>query len=128
MDWLEMIGFCFLTAALVFVLRQFHSYAAGLLSAAFGVLLIGSVLPQIQNYILEIEALLSSLHLDAKYYKVMIKAMGILVVTQVCAQICVDMEASSIAKRVELCGRIALLGIAVPVFMELTQMAVDVLQ
>ncbi|MBQ7785849.1 MAG: hypothetical protein IJ381_06855 [Clostridia bacterium] len=128
MDWFAMVGFCLVAAAMIMVLRQMQPYAAGLLSIAFGVLVIGAVLPQIGSYVAAIEAFLASLDLHAQYYKVMIKSMGIVLVTQICAQICMDMEAPSVARRVELCGRIALLGIAVPVFMELTQMAVSILQ
>ena len=38
-----------------------------------------------------------------------------------------EMDAQNVACRVEMCGRIALLGIAVPVFIELTQLAVGIL-
>ena len=58
----------------------------------------------------------------------MVKSMGIVLVTQLSVQACEDMGAPSIARRAELVGRLALLSVAVPVFMELTQMAVDVLR
>ena len=38
MEWIRLIGFCLLTAALVMVLRQMHPAFSGLLCAAFGVL------------------------------------------------------------------------------------------
>ena len=54
--------------------------------------------------------------------------MGIVLVTQLCAQVCRDMDAPSVAQRAELCGRLALLGVALPVFLSLARMAVGVLQ
>lgn len=128
MEWLRLIGFCLLAAAMVLILRQLHPQTAGLLSAAFGVLVMGLVLPSVQAYIEMIRAFLVSLGLDAPYYKTMLKAMGIVLVTQMAVQFCQDMDAPSIARRAEFCGRAALLGIAAPVFMSLTQMAVDVLR
>ena len=128
MEWLRLIGFCLLAAAMVMVLRQLSLAMAGLLAAAFGVLLVGLVLPQVRAYIETIRAFLASLELDAQYYRIMLKAMGIVLVTQLAVQVCQDMDAPSIARRAAFCGRIALLGVAVPVFMELTQMAVDVLR
>ena len=128
MDWLRLIGFCLLAAAMVMVLRQMHAQMAGLLSVAFGVLLMGMVLPQVKAYVDGIAAFLDSLNLDAAYYRVMLKAMGIVLVTQMAVQACMDMDASSVARRVETCGRLAMLGIAAPVFMELTQMAVEILR
>lgn len=127
MEWMKLIGFCLLAAMLVMLLRQMNPAAAGLLAAAFGVLTLGVVLPQIYEYIRQIHALLSALRLDAPYYAVLLKAMGIALVTQFAVQVCQDMGAESIARRAEFCGRIALLGVAAPVFMSLTQMAVDAL-
>ena len=54
--------------------------------------------------------------------------MGMVLLTQLAVQACEDMEAASIARRAEFVGRMALLSLAVPVFMELTQMAVDALR
>ena len=101
---------------------------AGLLCAAFGVLIVSAVLPQVREYIGTIREFLDSLGLSGEYYRVMLRAMGIVLVTQIAVQVCRDMDAPSIAQRAELCGRLALLGVAVPVFIELTQLAVDVLR
>ena len=128
MEWLRLIGFCLLAAAMVLVLRQMHPQTAGLLSMAFGVLLVMLVLPGVQTYIETIRVFLSELNLDTQYYKTLLKAMGIVLVTQLAVQFCQDMDAPSIAHRAEFCGRIALLGVALPVFMSLTKMAVDVLR
>lgn len=125
-EWLRLIGFCLLAASMVMVLRQMHPQTAGLLSIAFGVLVMALVLPDIGEMIKTIRTFLLSLGLDAQYYRIMLKAMGIVLVTQLAVQACQDMDAPSIARRAAFCGRIALLGVAVPVFMELTQMAVDV--
>jgi len=113
---------------MVLVLRQMHPQTAGLLSMAFGVLLVMLVLPGVQTYIETIRVFLSELNLDTQYYKTLLKAMGIVLVTQLAVQFCQDMDAPSIARRAEFCGRIALLGVALPVFMSLTKMAVDVLR
>lgn len=128
LEWLRLIGFCLLAAAMVLVLRQMHPQMAGLLSMTFGVLLVMLVLPGVQAYIETIRTFLSELNLDTQYYKTLLKAMGIVLVTQLAVQFCQDMDAPSIARRAEFCGRIALLGVALPVFMTLTQMAVDVLR
>lgn len=128
MEWLRLIGFCLLAAVMVLVLRQMHPQTAGLLSIAFGVLLVTLVLPGVQNYIETIRVFLAELNLDTQYYRILLKAMGIVLVTQMAVQFCMDMDAPAIARRAEFCGRIAMLGVALPVFMSLTQMAVDILR
>ena len=128
MEWLKMIGLCLLAAVMVMVLRPLQPEMAGLLAAAFGGLLLGYALEQAHEEIGKIGAFLHSLGLDASYYRVLLKSMGIVLVTQITVQICGDMDAPSVARRAEMCGRLALLGVAAPVFMELTQMAVNMLQ
>ena len=128
MEWLRLIGFCLLAGAMMMILRQMQPQAAALLSIAFGVLVVMMVLPGVQTYIETIRAFLAQLNLDAQYLKVLLKSMGIVLVTQMAVQFCQDMDAPSIARRAEFLGRVALLGVALPVFMTLTQMAVDVLR
>ena len=128
MEWMRLIGFCMLAGAMVMLLGQMQQQAAALLSVAFGVLIVGATLGQIAGYIETVASFLDSLNLDAQYFKVMVKAMGVVLVTQLAVQACEDMQASSIARRAEAVGRLALLSVAMPVFMELTQMAVDVLR
>ena len=128
MEWLRLIGFCLLAGAMVMILRQMQPQAAALLSAAFGVLIVSAVLVPIAGYIQTVRQFFSSLDLDGWYFGVMLKAMGMVLITQLAVQACEDMDAPSIARRAELVGRMALLSVAMPVFMELTQMAVDVLR
>lgn len=128
MEWLRLMGFCLLAGAMVMLIRQMQPQAAALLSVAFGVMVVSATLAQIAGYIENVQAFLASLDLDAQYWRVMVKAVGIVLVTQLAVQACEDMDAASIARRAEAVGRLALLSVAIPVFMELTQMAVDVLK
>ena len=128
MEWIQLIGFCLLAAVMVMLLRQMSPQIASLLSVAFGAMVVALILPSIRSYVETIRVFLASLSLEAEYYRVMLKAMGIVLVTQLATQICRELDAPSIAQKAELCGRVALLGVALPVFVSLTQMAVDALR
>ena len=128
MEWIQLIGFCLLAAVMVMLLRQMSPQIAALLSVAFGAMVVTLILPSIRAYVGTIRDFLASLSLEAEYYRVMLKAMGIVLVTQLASQICRELDAPSIAQKAELCGRVALLGVALPVFVSLTQMAVDALR
>lgn len=125
---IRMIGFCLLAAVMVMLLRQLNPGAAALLCVAFGTMTLLMLLPAVDEYIAQIRAFLSALSLDAAYGQTMLRAMGIVLTTQFAAQVCRDMDAPSIACRAELCGRLLLLGVALPIFLKLTQMAVGALQ
>ena len=128
MEWMRLLGMCLLAGALVMLLGQMQPQAAALLSIAFGAVMISVMLEPIAQYIQTVRTFLDSLHLDKQYYKILIKSMGVVLVTQLAVQACEDMQAPSIARRAEFVGRMTLLSMAVPVFMELTQMAVNALQ
>ena len=128
MEWFQLIGVCLMTSVIVVILRQMNPSVAGLLCAAFGVMLLGVLLPEIQRYVEIIRGFLGDLGLEGEYYAVMLKAMGVVFITQIAEQICCDMGVQAIADRVELCGRLAMLGIAIPLFIDLTRMAVEVLR
>ena len=125
---IRLMGLCFLAAAMTMVLRQMNIAAAGLLCTAFGVLVLGMMLPDIQEYVHQICKFLESMALEAQYGEIMLRAVGIVLLTQFSTQICRDMDAPYVAKYAEMCGRLTLLGLALPVFLTLTQMAVDVLR
>lgn len=127
MEWLRIIGFCILTAAMIMMLKQVNPVFSGILCAAFGVMVMLSFLPQIRMHLESIRTFLSLLRLDSEYFAVMLKAIGIVLITQSASLLCLEMDAPYVARRVEFCGRVTLLGIAVPVYIELTKLAVEVL-
>ena len=127
MDWLRLIALCILTSGMIMLLRQMHPQTAALLSVAFGAMLLICVLPFAAQQVREIMEFLENSGLDGEYGAVMLKATGIVLVTQLAGEICRELDAPATAGRAELCGRIALLGVAAPVFISLTQTAMDML-
>ena len=127
MEWIRLMGLCLLAAAIVVIIRQMNPAIAGLICAAFGVMVLGTLLPQIREYVESIRSFLDGVGISGEYYAIMLKAMGIVLITQIAVQVCMDMDVPAVAVRVEFCGRLALMGVAVPVFIELTQMAVGIL-
>lgn len=128
MDYLSVLGLSLLAAGMVMLLRQMYPPAAALLTLAFGVMMLSALLPSVREYAGMISVFLGSISLSGEYGTIMLKSLGIVLLTQLSSEACHEMGAPGIARYTELCGRIALLGIAAPVFIALTQMAVDVLQ
>ena len=128
MDWLALMGLALLTAGMAMLLRQMYPPAAAVLTIVFGVLMLCALLPMIREYVNAIDSFLSGVALGGEYGAMMLKAMGVVLLTQLSSEACQELGAPGIARYAEFCGRIALLGIAVPVFISLTEMAVDVLK
>lgn len=107
---IRLIGFCLLAAVMTMLLRQMNPGVAALLCVAFGAMTLLTLLPAVGEYVTQIQAFLATLALDAVYGQTMLRAMGIVLITQFAAQVCRDMDAPSIACRAELCGRLLLLA------------------
>ena len=128
MEWTQLIGFCLFAAVIVVVIRPINPTFSGLLCVAFGVMLVSVLLPEIRHFIECIHQFLTDVGLEGTYYIVMFKAVGIVFMTELAEQICRDMGVQAIAERVEFCGRLAMLGVAVPLFIDLTKMTIGVLR
>ncbi len=106
---IRLMGLCFLAAAMTMVLRQMNMATAGLLCTAFGVLVLGMMLPDIQEYVRQICKFLESMALEAQYGEIMLRAVGIVLLTQffstnlqgygctLCCQICGNVRTADIA-------------------------------
>ncbi len=128
MNWLGLLGVSLLAAGMVMLLRQMFAPAASLLTLAFGAMMLSAMLPPLREYVSSIGAFLGSMSLGGEYGAVMLKTIGIVLLTQLTGEACQELGAPGIARYVQLCGRIALLGISMPILMSITQMAVDVLR
>ena len=128
MDWLKFLGLALLSAGMTMLLKQMYPPAASILTIVFGAMMLCTMLPFIKEYVEAVGGFLSSISLGGEYGALMLKAMGIVLLTQLSSEACQELGAPGIARYAEFCGRIALLSIAVPVFISLTEMAVDVLQ
>ena len=128
MDWLGLLGLALLCAGMVMLLRQMFPLAASILTIVFGIMMLCTLLPMIREYVNAISSFLSGVSLEGEYSETMLKTMGIVLLTHLSSEACQELGAPGIARYAEFCGRVALLGIAVPVFISLTEMAVEVLQ
>ncbi|MBR5288702.1 MAG: hypothetical protein IKU34_08975 [Clostridia bacterium] len=128
MDWLRLLGLALLTAGLTMILRQLYPPVASALGVVFGAMMLCALLPVIREYVAAVALFLDGMSLGGQYAETMLKAMGIVLLTQLSSEACQELGAPGIARYAEFCGRIALLGVAVPVFISLTEMAVDVLK
>ncbi len=75
-----------------------------------------SIVSHIQPAIQEINNLLTKIGLSGEYGIILFKALGICFLVQFISDACKDAGESSLASRVEFCGKIALLLISLPLF------------
>ena len=86
-----------------------------------GVFLCLSLLPSVRVLVSEMRAL--GEHAGGEYVSVLLRAMGVGYVVQTGASVCRDVGETTLAERLELCGKTEILVMTVPYLVELISMA-----
>ena len=119
--------FCIIACVLILVLKQYQKAYGMLLSIAVCVMVLLLLLPQVQRILQTAEYIYLQSGLDNSYFTLLCKAVGISYLTQLGTDICKDCGESAIGTSVELCGRIVLVVLSLPLFLTLSEMILEIL-
>jgi len=114
MDIIEIVGFGFITLVLIMVIRQNNEELAVMLSLAAGIMIFLQLISPLQSVLTILEELTIQADLNLNYIDTLLKIVGIAYITEFGAQVCKDAEEGTIAKKIELAGKVAIMLLAVP--------------
>lgn len=127
MGFLSLVGIALTAAVLAVLLRQYKPDYALLIGIGAGVLILIAVITKAQPVFEEIRTLMSGAHVDSEYILILIKSLGICFVAQLASDACRDAGESAIASKVELAGKFAVLLIALPLFGQIANLALSMM-
>jgi len=119
MNILAVAGIAVVAATLCAMLRRYHTEYAVLTGVAAGVLITVQILLSMEPAVSGMLSLLSSV--EGGYLLVVLKALGVCLLTQFSADACLDAGEKALASRVEFAGRIAVVLLALPLFEEIAE-------
>ena len=117
----QIAGFAVCAAALALTMRRIRPEAAPVLAIAAGSLASLLVLPQLAEIVDGIRDLAASGGVQDAYMTPLLKVAGISLLMDFSAQTCRDAGEDGLAMKVELCGRIMLIALALPVMSALLE-------
>ena len=121
------VGAAVIAASLAVLLKQIRGEYAIVVSIAAGCLLsiwaVDAAAPVVQ----QISDLVSSAELEIQNGEILIKSLGIAVLTQLGIDVCRDAGETAIASKVELCGRVAITLICLPLLGQVLAMAKELI-
>lgn len=120
-------GLCICGCLLALVLRQYQKPQAVLLGLAVCCILLLMILPQIQDILAAASVFFSVSGMNAEYFGILCKAVGITYMTQLGMDFCRDCGENAICTAVELFGRISLISLSMPLFSVLVQTVLEVI-
>ena len=103
---------------LALILGQYRPEFRMLITAAVTLLLMAMVLEQLSPVLEHLRSTMELTGLTGDYAAILFKAVGICLLTQLAGDVCRDSGESSIASKIELAGRAAILLTAMPLIQE----------
>ena len=127
MDILKIVFLGILTALLYALLRQLKPETAPLVVLAGAAVIIIALTDGLLGISEEIDGMMELAGLEKENFSILMKSLGICVVTQFAADICYDNSCSSIAAAVELAGRVGAIALAMPMIKTVAQLAIGLI-
>lgn len=103
---------------LALILGQYRPEFRMLITAAVTLLLMAMVLEQLSPVLEQLRSTMELTGLTGDYAAILFKAVGICLLTQLAGDVCRDSGESSIASKIELAGRAAILLTTMPLIQE----------
>ena len=127
MDILKIVFLGILTTLLYALLRQLKPETAPLVVLAGAAVIIIALTDGLLRISEEIDGMMELAGLEKENVSILMKSLGICVVTQFAADICYDNSCSSIAAAVELAGRVGAIALAMPMIKTVAQLAIGLI-
>lgn len=123
MEFPAVVGAALVAAVLAVTLREVKKEYALVLTLCCGALLLlwaaGVVSPALE----ELRSMIEATRIEGEYGEILMKTLGISFLTQLASDACKDAGEGAIAAKVELCGRICIVVLSLPMFRAILTLA-----
>ncbi len=127
MDILKIAFLGILTALLYALIRNVKPEIAPLVILGGVAVLLGTLSGKLTEITGGVDEMMNLAGLQKENVTILIKSLGICVVTQFAADICYDNSCSSVAAAVELAGRVGALALAMPMLESVASLAIGLI-
>lgn len=116
-----LIGLSIVSCIVVIVVKQYKPEFALITTIAAGSVILFMLLGRFTSVFNELKLISESAGIKSEYMEVMLKGLGICYLTQFSSDICNDFGQSSLASKIELCGKITLAVLSIPLLKSLIE-------
>lgn len=128
MDVVKVAAAGLLTAMLYALVRQLKPEIAPLVILGGAAVILVSVAEKFIGVSSTVDSMMELAGLEKENVSILIRCLGICVVTQLAADICYDNSSSSIAVAVELAGRVGAITLALPMLQAVAKLAMGLMK
>jgi len=127
MDIFKIIGIGLVGGVLSITVKQYRKEYALLVGLATVVVILFFTADTLETAIEHITLITEKSGVDARYFTAVIKVVGVAYVTQFASEILRDGGESAIALKVELAGKVFILGLTLPIVTEFLEVCINAL-
>ena len=127
MDIFQIVAIGIVGGILAVMLKKENATFAVMVSLGVAVLIFVLLMPPLAGLIGLISSITGLLNTGQEYVLIVVQIIGIAYVSEFGAQICNDAGEGSIAAKIELAGKVLIMGIAAPVIISLVETVVAII-
>lgn len=124
---MQIVGLGLIATFLTLILKEQTPIFAFLITLVVGVMIFIFLLEHIKQIFQMLEQLASAADVNNLYLKTILKIIGIAYIAEFAAQIAKDAGQGAIASKIELAGKLIILGMAVPILQVIIETVLDLL-
>ena len=121
------IGLSIISCVIVIVVRQYKPEFALIATIASGCVILYAILGRFAYVLKDLKFIADNAGIKIEYMEVMLKGLGICYLTKFSSDVCNDFGQSSLASKIELCGKITLSALSIPLLKSLVEMITKIL-
>lgn len=123
MELFSIIGLAIVSTAITILIKQYKPEFAMIVSIACCIVLFAMIIVGLIPAFQSMTNLMQRASINSEYTKAIIKTLGVCYITQLASDSCRDAGQSAIASKVELCGKVFIVIISLPLFENLVDIA-----
>ncbi len=113
---IKIVAFCIVTVLIAVVLKKYNSIYSVLISVAGCIFVILMIAEDFFSIVSKVTSLASDFSYTYSYIKLMIKTLGICIITQIVSDMCIDAGEKAMSTIVETGAKVTVIAMMMPLF------------
>ena len=109
------------------IIKQYRPEFAIYVSIIAGIIIFFTVFDKLAGIINIINELSSKANINSEFIKILLKITGIAFLAEFAVQICMDLGESALANKVDLGGKVIIIGLSIPILSSLIETVIQIL-
>lgn len=115
-DIFTVAGIAVVSVGIIIILKQYRPEFAFGAALAFGIIIMLSIIDSFDSIIKKVSELADITNIDSNHFGILLRCLGICLVSKTASEICQDCGQSSVASKVDFAGKIFIILSSFPLF------------